>query len=54
MNDISILLPSPEIDGRISKWTALSLKSRAMLYAASVANFGNEKLDGLLGIPSKI
>ncbi len=53
MNDIVNFLPSiPEIDGRISKWTALALKSRAMLYAASVANFGNEKLDGLLGIPS--
>ena len=51
MNDIVNHLPVyPEQDGRISKWAALSLKSRSMLYAASVANFGTEQLDGLLGI----
>ena len=52
MDEISALLPSiPEQDGRITKWTALALKSRAMLYAASVANFGSQQLNGLLGFP---
>ena len=54
MEEISNLLPSQSGDeGRITKWVALSLKSRAMLYAASIANFGNEQLDGLLGFPSE-
>ena len=54
MDEISNLLPSQFGDeGRITKWVALSLKSRAMLYAASIANFGNEQLDGLLGFPSE-
>ena len=54
MDEISNLLPSQSGDeGRITKWVALSLKSRAMLYAASIANFGNEQLDGLLGFPSE-
>ena len=54
MDEISNLLPSQTGDeGRITKWVALSLKSRAMLYAASIANFGNEQLDGLLGFPSE-
>ena len=52
MDEISALLPSiPEADGRITKWTAFALKSRAMLYAASVANFGSQQLNGLLGFP---
>lgn len=54
MDEISNLLPSQSGDeGRITKWVALSLKSRAMLYAASVANFGNQQLNGLLGFPSE-
>ncbi len=53
MDEISnILPPFPVEDGRITKWVALSLKSRAMLYAGSIANFGNEQLNGLLGFPS--
>jgi len=53
MEEISEVLPAFSIEeGRITKWTALALKSRAMLYAASVANFGSEQLDGLLGFPS--
>ncbi|PXX21838.1 RagB/SusD family nutrient uptake outer membrane protein [Arenibacter sp. ARW7G5Y1] len=38
--------------GRVTEFTALALKSRAMLYAASIATFGNQQLDGLLGFPS--
>ena len=53
MDDISEVLPAFAIEeGRITKWTALALKSRAMLYAGSIANFGSEQLNGLLGFPS--
>jgi DNA-binding cell septation regulator SpoVG len=36
--------------GRINKYTAYALKSRAMLYAASIAQFGSVQLDGLVVI----
>ena len=53
MDDISEVLPAFAVEeGRITKWTALALKSRALLYAGSVANFGGEQLNGLLGFPS--
>ena len=53
MDAIVTTLPEvADLDGRINKWTALSLKSRAMLYAASIAQFGSQQLDGLLGFPS--
>ena len=53
MDDISEVLPAFTIEeGRITKWTALALKSRALLYAGSIANFGSEQLNGLLGFPS--
>jgi hypothetical protein len=38
--------------GRPTKWAAYALKSRAMLYAGSIAKYGAVQLDGLLGIPS--
>jgi starch-binding outer membrane protein, SusD/RagB family len=37
---------------RATKYTALALKSRAMLYAGSIARYGNVQLDGLAGIPA--
>ena len=37
---------------RATKYTALALKSRAMLYAGSIARYGNVQLDGLVGIPA--
>ena len=37
--------------GRPTKWTALALKSRAALYAGSIAQFGSMQLNDLLGIP---
>lgn len=37
---------------RATKWAALALKSRAMLYAASIAKYGTVELDGLVGIPA--
>ncbi|WP_139956924.1 RagB/SusD family nutrient uptake outer membrane protein [Flavicella sediminum] len=36
--------------GRPTSWAVLALKSRAMMYAGSVGEFGNMQLDGLLGI----
>ncbi|MBE0674622.1 MAG: RagB/SusD family nutrient uptake outer membrane protein, partial [Bacteroidales bacterium] len=36
--------------GRATKWVALGLKSRAMMYAGSIGEFGVMQLDGLLGI----
>lgn len=49
-------LPSSYDDtnlGRASKNAARALKCRAALYAASIAEFGEVKLDGLVGIPSE-
>lgn len=37
--------------GRPTKWAALALKSRAALYAGSIAQFGSVQLNNLLGIP---
>lgn len=38
--------------GRASKWAAKALESRAALYAGSIAKYGTEQLNGLVGIPS--
>lgn len=38
--------------GRPTKWAAYALKSRAMLYAGSIAKYGDVQLGGLLGIAS--
>lgn len=38
-------------ENRATKSVALALKSRAMLYAGSIATYGNVQLDGLIGIP---
>ncbi len=47
-----ILLPETSERGRANKMVALALKSRAMLYAATVARYGSVQLNGLVGIPS--
>ncbi len=53
MDEISKILPEGTDElGRATKWAALALKSRAMLYAASVARNGTEQLNGLLGFPA--
>ena len=53
MDAISTILPDiADLDGRVNRGTALSLKSRAMLYAASIAQFGQQQLNGLLGFPA--
>jgi hypothetical protein len=38
--------------GKPTKWAALALKSRAMLYAGSIAKYSTVQLDGILGIPA--
>jgi len=55
MDDIAGILPSEyaEADkGRPTKWAAMALKSRAALYAASIAKYSEEQLNGLLGFPA--
>lgn len=51
LEDITYDLPSQSQAGRANRGAALLLKSRASLYAASIARFGNMQMDGLLGIP---
>jgi hypothetical protein len=46
------LLPETNVKGRATKYAALALKSRAMLYAASSAKYGSIQLGGILGIPA--
>ncbi len=57
MNDIidNRLLPESYAGsdiGRPTIWTAAALKSRAAMYAASIATWGKVELDGLVGIPA--
>jgi hypothetical protein len=37
---------------RANKYAAFALKSRAMLYAATIAKYGNVQLKGLVGVPA--
>jgi hypothetical protein len=43
-------LPTDVKTLRFTKWAALALKSRAALYAGSIAKYGSLQLNGLLGI----
>src|SRR5680860_251744 len=52
LDDAASKLPATTVPGRANKYAALALKSRAMLYAASIATYGSEQLNGVLGIPS--
>lgn len=52
MTEISQILPEENERGRPSKFAAMALKSRAALYAASIARYGNQQLNGLLGFNS--
>ncbi len=40
--------------GRATRYVALALKSRAMLYAGSIARYGKVELDGLVGIQNDL
>lgn len=50
-NDLPEVVTAENL-GRPSKYAALALKSRAALYAGSIAQFGTVKLDGVVGIPA--
>lgn len=50
MDEIKEDMPVDESLGRPSKYAAIALKSRAALYAASIADFGEVQLDGIVGI----
>lgn len=49
-NDLTDAKSSADM-GRPTKYAALALKSRASMYAASIAQWGDVMLDGLVGIP---
>lgn len=51
VNDLPEEVASGEY-GRPTQNTALALKSRAAMYAASIAKYGDVKLDGIVGIPA--
>lgn len=38
--------------GRVSRFAALALKSRVMLYAGSIAKYSEVDMDGILGVPA--
>ena len=40
--------------GRATKWTALALKSRAAMYAGSIATWGTVRINGIVGIPEEM
>jgi hypothetical protein len=44
-------LPVTNVAGRATKYAAYSLISRAALFAGSIAEFGTQQLNGLLGFP---
>lgn len=51
------LLPETETilgKGRATRYAALTLKSRAMLYAGSIAKYGNVELSGVVGIDKSL
>lgn len=53
MDEIKDILPEQQSGneiGRPSKYAALSLQSRAALYAGSIAQFGTVQLNGIVGI----
>jgi len=52
LDEAAILLGESSAKGRVTKYVALSLKSRIMLYAASSAKYGRVLLNGIVGIPA--
>lgn len=52
LDSSAMLLGETSEVGRANKYAAYALKSRAMLYAASEAEYGTEQLNGLLGMPA--
>lgn len=52
LDEAAALINSVSARGRANKYVVYALKSRAMLYAASIAKYGTVQLNGILGIPS--
>ncbi len=52
LDSAALLLSKTNVIGHATKGAALALKSRAMLYAASIAKYGSIQLNGILGIPA--
>lgn len=50
LHEAASLLPETNVRGRATKYTALALNSRAMLYAASSADYAPIQMDGIVGI----
>jgi len=50
LDSAALLLPKTNVMGHANKGAALAYKSRAMLYAASIAKYGTVQLGGLIGI----
>lgn len=53
LDEIASDLPENFGDGRATKYAALALKSRAAMYAASIAQWGSVELNGIIGIPEE-
>jgi hypothetical protein len=51
-SDIFNDLPDRAASGLPCKWAAMAMKSRAAVFAASIAQWGEVQLNGALGIPS--
>lgn len=55
LNEIYSILPDVRSNteyGRASKYAALALMSRSMLYAATIAKYGQVQVNGIVGLPS--
>jgi starch-binding outer membrane protein, SusD/RagB family len=52
LDSAALLLPLNNVIGHATKGAALTLKSRAMLYAGSAAKYGSVQLGGIVGIPA--
>ena len=55
LDEINSLLPDTRGDldyGRATKYAALALNSRAMLYAGTIAKYGKLQLGGIVGLPA--
>lgn len=51
-SSIEVLPDVSNAQGWPTKYSALAFKSRAALYAASISEFGDVDIDGLVGVPS--
>ena len=52
MTDAISVMSATTNDFRLNKWSAIALKSRAMLHAAAIAKYGEVQIGGVVGIPS--